>query len=182
MAEKYVFPARRSWSLLFGRGLVHNPEKILNGLIKEGDSVVDIGCGPGFFTPTLSLMAGASGKVFAVDLQQEMLDKAKIRVDKMKWHNNVTYIKYGQESLNLPVGLDFALAFYMVHEVPDTGKFFIEVAESLKPGGRLLVVEPKMHVSKEEYAKEEPAAAKAGLKKTAEPKVAFSYSMLLVKQ
>ena len=95
MAEKHVFPAQRSWSLLFGRGLIHNPGKILNGLIRGGDSVVDIGCGPGFFTPTLSYMAGMAGKVFAVDLQQEMLDRAKVIVDKFKWHNNVTYIKYG---------------------------------------------------------------------------------------
>lgn len=77
MPEKFVCPASFSWGLLFGRGLIHNPSKILDGLVKAGDTAADIGCGPGYFTPALSAMAGAAGKVYAVDLQQEMLDKAK---------------------------------------------------------------------------------------------------------
>lgn len=80
------------------------------------------------------------------------------------------------------MGLDFALAFYMVHEVPDAGRFFIEVADSLKPGGKLLIAEPKMRVSKAGFAEEEAAAEEAGFKKILEPKILFSYAMLLEKR
>ncbi len=45
----------------------------------------------------------------------------------------------------------FALAFWVVHEVPDQRRFFEEVADILTPGGRLLFAEPKMHVSASEF-------------------------------
>jgi len=182
MDEKFVCPASWSWGLLFFRGLLHDPAKILKGFVKEGDSVADIGCGPGFFTTALSGMAGAAGKVFAVDLQQEMLDKAKKRVDRLCKNKNVTYVKAGQDSLNLPAGLDRVLAFYMVHEVPDTDRFFREIYSALRPGGKVLVVEPLLHVSKKDFEAEQASAVKAGFIASVGTKAFFSFSMLLEKK
>jgi ubiquinone/menaquinone biosynthesis C-methylase UbiE len=182
MGDNFVCPASMSWGLLFLRKLVHNPEKILKGLIKEGAAVVDIGSGPGFFTTYISDMAGVSGKVFAVDLQQEMLDKAKARVDKICKNRNVMYVRSEPDKLNLPPGLDAALAFYMVHEVPDTDKFFLEVYVALKPGGKLLVVEPLFHISKDGLAGEKAAALKAGFSISAEKKAMLESTIVYLKK
>ncbi len=182
MDEKFVCPASWSWGLLFFRGLVHNPKKILVSLAGEGKAVADIGCGPGFFTTAMSDAAGASGKVYAVDLQQEMLDKAKKRVEKHCKNKNVTFIKAEKDTLNLVPGLDAALAFYMVHEVPDTDKFFSEIYFALKLGGKLLVIEPLLHVSKKDFEAEKVSAVKAGFSASAGTKAVFSFSMLLEKK
>jgi ubiquinone/menaquinone biosynthesis C-methylase UbiE len=183
MENNRVCPASYSWGLiLFLRGLFHNPAKILKGLIKEGGSAADLGCGPGFFTTAMSDMAGASGKVFAIDLQQEMLDKAKKRIERLCKNNNVTYIKAEPDDLNLVSGLDSALAFYMVHEVPDAEKFFKEVYSALKPGGKVLVVEPLFHISKQGLEAEKEAAIKAGFSLSAEKKTLFESTRLFEKK
>ena len=74
--------------------------------------------------------------------------------------------------------VDFALAFYMVHEVPDVKAFLKEIARLLKPNGKLLIVEPKIHVSASSFKKTLDAAKVAGLKPIMEPKIRFSRSML----
>ena len=63
------------------RKLLQNPEKILKGLVQEGQTAVDLGCGPGFFTLPLARMVGESGRVIAVDLQSKMLDHRCILMD-----------------------------------------------------------------------------------------------------
>jgi ubiquinone/menaquinone biosynthesis C-methylase UbiE len=52
------------------RKLLQNPQKILKPFIKEGMTVADLGCGPGFFTIEMAKMVGNNGKVTAVDLQE----------------------------------------------------------------------------------------------------------------
>jgi len=75
--------------------------------------------------------------------------------------------------------VDFALAFYIVHEVPDKKSFLSEVASHLKPGGRFLIVEPKFHVSKPDFDGTLKIAKLVGLEQISEPKVLFSRSALL---
>ena len=55
------------------RKLFQNPSKILRDHVNPGDTAVDIGCGPGFFTIDLAKLVGESGQVIAVDLQEKML-------------------------------------------------------------------------------------------------------------
>ena len=74
--------------------------------------------------------------------------------------------------------MDFALAFYMVHEMPDVKAFLKEIALLLKPNGKLLIVEPRIHVSASSFKKTLEAAKLAGLKAISEPKIRFSRSML----
>ena len=56
------------------RKLIQNPGKILKPFIKEGMTVMDLGCGPGFFTIEMARMVGKNGNVTAVDLQEGMLN------------------------------------------------------------------------------------------------------------
>ncbi len=56
------------------RRLIHPGKKVLSPFVKEGDFILDLGCGPGSFTNTLAQLTGEKGRVIAVDLQQGMLD------------------------------------------------------------------------------------------------------------
>ena len=71
-----------SWKLAFAldnpiRRLIHNPKKILGGYVEPGQTVLDLGCGPGTFSIAMAKMVGESGKVIAVDVQEEMLQIVK---------------------------------------------------------------------------------------------------------
>ena len=59
------------------RRLLQNPRKILSPFIKEGMTVLDLGCGPGFFSLDMAHMVGSAGRAIAVDLQQGMLIKLR---------------------------------------------------------------------------------------------------------
>ena len=56
------------------RRWLQNPQRILAPFVKEGMTVLDVGCGPGFFSVELAKLVGRTGKVISVDLQQGMLD------------------------------------------------------------------------------------------------------------
>lgn len=64
------------------RRLIQNPEKLLKPFIKEGMHILEIGPGMGFFTLPMAHMVGPVGKIFAVDVQQQMLDHLSARAKK----------------------------------------------------------------------------------------------------
>lgn len=172
-----------SWKHAFAldnpiRRLIHNPRKILDGLIEEGQTVLDIGCGPGTFTIAMAEMVGETGKVVAVDVQDEMLQIVRKKAAKEGLESRIITHKSGLDRIGISIKVDFALAFYMVHEVPDSEAFLREVSSLLKPKGKLLIVEPKFHVSASSFTKTFEAAKKAGMKSLSEPKIFFSRSML----
>jgi len=74
--------------------------------------------------------------------------------------------------------VDFVLAFWMVHEVPDKPAFFAEAERLLKPEAHLLLVEPKVHVTRMAFEQEVAQARAAGLKPVGAPPVAISWSAL----
>jgi hypothetical protein len=76
--------------------------------------------------------------------------------------------------------VDFALAFWMVHEVGDQEHFFQEVVGLLKPTAHFLLVEPKLHVSQAAFHHTVALACAAGLEAAAEPRIGLSQAVLLV--
>ena len=160
------------------RRLVHNPEKILGGYIESGQTVLDVGCGSGTFTIAMAKMVGETGKVIAVDVQDEMLQIVKKKAAKERLESRIITHKSKPDRIGISDKVDFALAFYMVHEVPDVEAFLKEIATMLKPNGRLLIVEPKLHVSASLFEKTLEAARLAGFKPISEPKIRFSRSKL----
>ncbi|HTX70409.1 MAG TPA: class I SAM-dependent methyltransferase [Thermoleophilia bacterium] len=165
------------------RRLITDPRRILRGLVRPGDHVVDLGCGPGFFTLPLAAAVGEQGQVIAVDLQPAMLEKLRERASRQGVVERIRLHQCAAESLALDESsaLDFALAFWMVHEVPDAPRFFREVAAVLRPGGSLLLVEPKGHVGSSEWAATLDAARAAGLVVVQPRRVALSRAALLEK-
>ena len=139
----HVCPAEHSgWLTMWGRKLFNNPRRVLGGLVGSGDTAVDLGCGPGFFTLPLAEMVGESGRVIAVDIQEEMLARLRARAEKADLLRRIQPHLAGTESIGIAGPADFALAFWMVHEVPDRDWFLREVFGILRPDGRFLLVEP----------------------------------------
>lgn len=147
-------------------------------MVAPGQTAADIGCGPGFFTLPLAQMVGENGTVIAADLQQEMLDKVRKRAAKQNIQNTIKYHVCESDCLGIQDKTDFILAFYMVHEVPDPDSFFRETREITNPGGRLLHVEPKFHVTKKKFQEMIEKAESAGWQPHAYPKIRFSWAVL----
>jgi ubiquinone/menaquinone biosynthesis C-methylase UbiE len=161
------------------RRLVHNPERILGSLIEPGETVADLGCGPGFFALPAARLVGAGGRVIAVDLQAEMLEQLRVRAARAGLEQRITLHQCTATEIGLAEHADFALAFYMVHEVPDAPAFLAQVHALLKPTGRFLLVEPWGHVSAAAFARTVAIAQAAGFVPLARPRVVFSRAVLL---
>src|SRR5262245_55971579 len=78
--------------------------------------------------------------------------------------------------------VDFALAFAIVHELPDAAKFFHEAAHACKAGALILLAEPGGHVNDKDFAAELEAATTAGLILKDRPAIPRSQTALLAKQ
>lgn len=145
------------------RRLFQNPVKLIGEYIAPGNTVVDMGCGPGFFSIDMARVVARTGQVIAVDLQQGMLDRVKKKAIRHGVADRLTYHQCRSDGIGLKCTADFILAFYMVHETPDPRYFFEETKTMLKTGGKLLVVEPKMHVSQASFVAMVAEAESAGL-------------------
>jgi|WetSurMetagenome_2_1015567.scaffolds.fasta_scaffold73724_2 ubiquinone/menaquinone biosynthesis C-methylase UbiE len=162
------------------RKWLQNPQKILAPYVREGMKVLDIGCGPGLFSVELAKMVGKSGKVFSADLQEGMLRKLRNKIHGTELEQRIQLIKSEQDKVGVPGKVDFILAFYMVHEVPNKGRFFEALKNVLKEKGQLLVVEPRLfHVSRKEFGITIETAEKAGFTAAEGPKLRFSFSAIL---
>ena len=136
------------------RNLLENPNKILGEFVREGMVVLEPGPGMGFFTLPMARMVGPSGRVVAVEIQPKMLAALERRARKADLLERIELRQAETEELglaDLAGQVDLAAALHVVHEVPDQGSFFIQVRETLKSDGRLLIVEPKHHVSQEQF-------------------------------
>lgn len=160
------------------RTFVHNPQKIMGDYVKRGQTVADIGCGPGFFSVALAEMVGEEGRVWAVDLQPQMLAKVKVTAERLDIQSRMVLHQCQENSLNIEEKMDFALAFWMVHEVPSARKFFDDIVNILKPNGLFMLIEPKVHTNAAKFQAEITAAYEAGLKPCKELKVRISRGML----
>lgn len=156
-----------------------NPRKILAPHVQEGMTVLDVGCGPGFFTLDMAQLVGPKGQVIAADLQAGMLQKLKAKIQGTDLEERITLHQCQVEAIGLATRVDFALAFYLIHELPDQEGFFQELSSLLSPGGQVLVVEPPFHVSGKAFAKTIRKARAAGFDQVARPRVLFNKTSLL---
>lgn len=149
------------------RKLFENPNKILGPLVRPGMTVLEPGCAMGFFTLPLAHMVGPHGQVVAVDLQPKMLSVLRRRAEKAGLLDRIDLrlVESGTLGLKDLVGkVDLVAALHVVHEVPAQTAFFSEVRETLKLEGKLLIVEPRGHVSRMQFEETVVAAEKAGFR------------------
>jgi ubiquinone/menaquinone biosynthesis C-methylase UbiE len=132
------------------RRLFEKPEELLAGIVSPGMTVLEPGCGMGFFSIPLARLVGSSGKVVCVDLQPKMIEGVRRRAAKAGLAERVETFICGPTDLGIgdwAGRIDVAVAIHMLHEVSDQAGFLRQVHDALKPGGRLYVREPGGHVS-----------------------------------
>lgn len=167
------------------RTLVQNPKKILHPYIREGMKTLDIGCAMGFFSLPLAERVGSTGKVVCLDIQERMIKKLKSRARKAGLLDRMETRICPFDSLGIKDWkgqIDFGLVFAVVHEMVNVSLFFSELYETMKLGGRVLVAEPKGHVSTEDFEEYVSIAKKNGFIVVDRPKIARSWSVTLKKE
>lgn len=163
----------------FFRKFIQNPEKILKPFIKKGMTVLDYGCGPGFFTVKIAEMLEGQGKVIAADLQEGMLEIIRKKIKGKNFENLIELHKCGENGIGIFGNADFIFAFYVMHEVKQKEKLFQEFKTILKPGGQIFIVEPKSHVKKNEFEDMITLSVNTGFEPVSRPNVFFSRTVLL---
>lgn len=163
------------------RRLIQNPDRLLSPHVQSGMTVADIGCGMGFFTLAIARLVGPNGKVIAVDLQPKMLGALESRARKAGLSDRVMPHLCGQDRLGVEEPVDFVLCFWMAHEVPDQIRFFGEIFSMLRSNGRLLLVEPKIHVTRNDFNRTLNSCKDAGFRLLDEPVITLSLTLLLEK-
>jgi 2-polyprenyl-3-methyl-5-hydroxy-6-metoxy-1,4-benzoquinol methylase len=129
-----ICPARHGpWLASSLRKLIHPPRQILRDLAHPGATVVDIGCGPGYFTLPLARLVGEHGLVVAADLQKTMLEQMLYRAARAKLLGRILPHRCAGETIGYAGPVDAILAFYMVHEVPKVAGFLNETWHMLRP-------------------------------------------------
>jgi ubiquinone/menaquinone biosynthesis C-methylase UbiE len=121
------------------------PARLLKALkIKQGEKIADIGAGSGFFTFRLSRLVGSKGKVYAVDIQPEMLAIIRKRMNDQNL-TNIKLVRGTEKDPGLPDdSVDMILLVDVYHEFGYPHEMTRAMVKALKPGGRLVFVEYRM--------------------------------------
>jgi len=118
-----------------------DPEGLLNGYVKPGLTVVEIGAGTGFWTETLSSLVGDSGTVYAVDVEPIMLEELRTLIREQ----GLTNVKVvASQAIAVPLRdhiADVAFLGFVLHELAEPIAFLREVVRLIKPGGTVLVAD-----------------------------------------
>ncbi|MCP4156198.1 MAG: class I SAM-dependent methyltransferase [bacterium] len=188
MAEKthtHVCPRWVGYFLLNPlRKWMQNPEKILGGYLEEGMVSMDIGSAMGFFSIPMAKMVGEKGKVVCVDLQEKMIATLLKRAQKANVASRIETVICSADSLcidDYKEKIDFLLTFAVVHETPDPKALFKQLYPVLKPGGKMLIAEPRGHVSEKAFKQSIDDALEAGFKELERPGIKRSLAILMEK-
>lgn len=107
--------------------------------IKNGDTVVDYGCGPGAFLKSASILTGETGMVYAVDLHEMAISSVNKLIEKDKLKNVKPILAIGN-SVSIPDNAaDIVYAIDMFHMVRDSDSFLKELCRITKNGGKLII-------------------------------------------
>ena len=126
----------------FGRDTWQKPDEVIALLgIRAGDRVADLGAGGGYFTFRLADAVGADGRVYAVDVDEDMIRYLRRRAAK-RGYANVEVVPAEPDRPNLPEGgIDLLFTCNTYHHLSDRVRYFEAVLDALEPAGRVAVVE-----------------------------------------
>ncbi|MGE0449793.1 MAG: class I SAM-dependent methyltransferase [Vicinamibacterales bacterium] len=132
-AKSFDDPARDAWQM---------PDRVIAALeLRPGQAVADIGAGTGYFSVRLARAAGAP-RVFAVDIEPNMVEYIRHRAMR-EGLTNITAVKADTDRTNLPEPVDVVLIVDTYHHIPNRVAYFTALKSSLKPGGKLAIVDFK---------------------------------------
>ena len=107
-SDKRICPVENAGALDNSfRNFLQNPQKILKPYIKEGMTVLDLGCGPGYFTIEIAKLLKDSGKVIAADLQEGMLNKVNKKIEGTILKDKIEIHKCEENSIGVIEKVDF---------------------------------------------------------------------------
>ncbi len=138
-------PGGIEWLDRAQRDTEEHPAQVLDALqLHSGEVVADLGAGSGYFTFRMAPKVGQTGKVLAVDVQDEMLQTLKQRAAARKLAN-VQVIQASETDPHLPAGtVDLVLMVDVYHELAHPYEVMQKVRDSLKPDGRVAFVEYRL--------------------------------------
>jgi arsenite methyltransferase len=119
----------------------NKPEEILKTLaLKQGQKIADIGAGGGYFSLKFADAVGKQGAVYAVDIDPGKIEFIRKNAAE-KGLDNIHMILAGKESLNLPEKIDLIFLRNVYHHISNRVEYFTKLKESLRPDGRIAIVE-----------------------------------------
>ena len=131
-AKQFDDPARDAWQM---------PARVIDALaLRPGFVVADIGAGTGYFTVRLARAPAAPAKVYAVDIEPSMVEHVRLRATK-EGLTNVVAVQATSDRASLPEPADVVLVVDTYHHIPNREAYFRELKQSIKPGGRLAIVD-----------------------------------------
>ena len=130
------------WLERSSREAEESPSKLMNALkLRPGMAVADVGAGSGYFTRRIARRIGASGIVYAVDIQPEMLKILKANMER-RGLTNYRLVQGTEKDPKLAEGsVDLAILVDVYHEFAFPHEMMTAIRKALKPGGRVVLVE-----------------------------------------
>jgi predicted methyltransferase len=147
--DNHRFGDAQKWSQVFddpARDAWQKPHEVISALKLAPDAAVaDIGAGTGYFAARFAHMLG-KGRVYAVDLEPDMV---KYLGERAKKENlaNLTPVLGATDSPRLTAPVDLVILVDVYHHIGDRERYFSKLRESLKPGGRLAIIDFRMDAS-----------------------------------
>ncbi len=165
--KDFIFPTGRLWAETLGyphEELERVPDAsaqsfagVANhfalGLMNEGETVLDLGCGAGTDLLIAAQMVGARGRAIGIDITPSMVERARQSATEMSLTN--VEVHRGQiEELPLPdASIDVVISNGVIDLVPDKDEVFSEIKRVLKPGGRVQLADVVIHREVSDEAK-----------------------------
>jgi predicted methyltransferase len=145
--REYAWPmgvAGAPWLERGEREAEEAPSRALRLLkVAPGEVVADVGAGSGYFTERLAGLVGQTGRVYATDIQQGMLDLLGARVSRAKLENVTLILSDPADPKLPPNAIDMVLMVDVYHELGEPQTVLGHIRTALKPSGRLVLIEYK---------------------------------------
>jgi ubiquinone/menaquinone biosynthesis C-methylase UbiE len=141
-AQVLGYEGGAEWLEREGRAELEKPEIVLKSMhLKNGDVVADLGAGTGFYTRRLARAVAPKGKVWANDIQPEMLERLK-ELAAQEGISNIVNVVGTETDPKLPAHtFDWILLVDVYHEFQQPAPMLARIREALKPNGRVALVE-----------------------------------------
>ncbi|MBX2801536.1 MAG: methyltransferase domain-containing protein [Myxococcales bacterium] len=137
--------------------------------VKPGHTVVDLGCGSGFHARRLARLVGEQGQVICVDLQPEMLEIAR-RLASAEGLDNLRFVRGEPSRVPVVAGsVDVLLMVDVYHELAEPGPMLASIRASLKPTGRVALVEYRLEGATAAHIKRDHRMSTLQVRKEWEP-------------
>ena len=126
----------------FNRDSWQQPDKVIAALnLHPGEVVADLGSGGGYFTFKLARAVAPSGKVYAVDVDKDMIELIAKRLKEESGNNVETILATATDPLLLQTGVDLIFTVNTYHHIADRLAYFANARKYLRPGGRIAIID-----------------------------------------